>query len=94
VFVDLYRCCHWERLAPVRIQYRRAKRSKDDGDAACRYSMTFSRGFFRAAEAKSNSPFSFVIPGAPRREPGIHTHDSGYGFRARCFAASRNDDGI
>jgi hypothetical protein len=35
--------------APVRIQYRRAKRSKDDGDAACRCSMTFSRGFFRAA---------------------------------------------
>ena len=31
---------------------------------------------------------SFVIPGrASRREPGIHTHDGGYGFRARRFAA-------
>jgi hypothetical protein len=49
MFVDLYRCCHWERLAPVRIQYRGARRSKDDGNAACRCAMTFSRGFFRAA---------------------------------------------
>jgi hypothetical protein len=30
--------------------------------------------------------------GAPSwREPGIHTPDSGYGFRARRFAAPRND---
>jgi hypothetical protein len=35
-----------------------------------------------------------VIPGrASWREPGIHTPDGGYGFRARRFAASRNDEG-
>src|SRR4029450_6454614 len=34
----------------------------------------------------------FVIPGcAPWRRPGIHTHDGGYGFRVRGFAAPRND---
>src|SRR5215475_7764061 len=35
---------------------------------------------------------ALVIPGcAGRRRPGIHTHDGGYGFRARHFAAPRND---
>jgi hypothetical protein len=39
--------------------------------------------------------YSIVIPGrAAWREPGIHTPDGGYGFRARSFAASRNDDGV
>src|SRR4051794_34920087 len=28
------------------------------------------------------------------RRPGIHTHDRGYGFRARDFVAPRNDDSI
>ncbi|MGJ4939706.1 hypothetical protein ACQR1W_03975 [Bradyrhizobium sp. HKCCYLS1011] len=31
--------------------------------------------------------FPTVIPGRPEGEPGLHTHDGGYGFRAR--AASR-----
>src|SRR3954464_11762507 len=36
---------------------------------------------------------SCVIPGcAPWRRPGIHTHDGGYGFRARDFVAPRNDN--
>jgi hypothetical protein len=26
---------------------------------------------------------ALVIPGRAKREPGIHTHDRGYGFRAR-----------
>jgi hypothetical protein len=31
--------------------------------------------------------------GAPRSgEPGIHTPDGGYGFRAHRFAMSRNDN--
>src|SRR5215217_1058949 len=35
-----------------------------------------------------------VIPGcATWRRPGIHTHDGGYGFRARDFVAPRNDGG-
>jgi hypothetical protein len=42
--------------------------------------------------SKSNS---LVIPGrASWREPGIHTHDGGYGFRARRGAAPRNDEGV
>jgi hypothetical protein len=44
---------------------------------------------------------AFVIPGrAPWREPGIHTHDRGYGFRAhrqqariRAPVASPRNDG-
>jgi hypothetical protein len=36
---------------------------------------------------------NIVIPGcATWRRPGIHTHDGGYGFRARDFVAPRNDD--
>ena len=36
-----------------------------------------------------------VIPGrASWREPGIHTHDGGYGFRARRFASPRNDERV
>ncbi len=35
----------------------------------------------------------FVIPGLAKREPGIHTHDGGYGFRACAFGASRTDGG-
>jgi hypothetical protein len=34
-----------------------------------------------------------VIPGLAKREPGIHTHSGGYGFRARRYAAPRNDGG-
>jgi hypothetical protein len=34
---------------------------------------------------------SVVIPGRAQREPGIHTHYRGYGFRACAFGASRND---
>src|SRR3977135_4020832 len=38
-----------------------------------------------------SNPSSFR--GAPLwREPGIHTPDRGYGFRARRFAAPRNDE--
>jgi hypothetical protein len=45
-------------------------------------------------ECDDVSSNSVVIPGrASWGEPGIHTHDSGYGFRARRFAASRNDEG-
>jgi hypothetical protein len=37
---------------------------------------------------------SSVIPGRALfgREPGIHTPDRGYGFRARDFVAPRNDE--
>src|SRR3954469_8623681 len=31
------------------------------------------------------------IVDAPWRRPGIHNHDGGYGFRARCCASPRND---
>jgi len=42
----------------------------------------------------SNSALS-SFRGAPLwREPGIHTHDGGYGFRVRRCAAPRNDDRV
>ncbi len=44
-------------------------------------------------ERVSEATNSIVIPGrAARREPGIHNPGAAeYGFRARRFAASRND---
>ena len=33
-----------------------------------------------------------VIPGRAKHEPGIHTHDRGYGFRPARSGASRNDE--
>ncbi|CCE12130.1 hypothetical protein BRAS3843_940034 [Bradyrhizobium sp. STM 3843] len=39
-------------------------------------------------DIESDGYFPVVIPGRPEGEPGIHTHDGGYGFRAR--AASRH----
>ena len=38
--------------------------------------------------------FVTVIPGRAQREPGIHSHDREYGFRACAFGAFRNDDGV
>jgi hypothetical protein len=35
-----------------------------------------------------------VILGRANPEPGIHTHDRGYGFRACAFGASRNDESL
>jgi hypothetical protein len=35
----------------------------------------------------------FIIPGRAQREPGIHTPDGGYGFRAHRSAMPRNDIG-
>jgi|GEM_PF-1902741 len=37
-----------------------------------------------ARSANVSDDSSFVVPGreAKRSEPGIHTHDGGYGFRA------------
>src|SRR5689334_5623738 len=47
----------------------------------------------RVSDSHVKQQLSVVIPGrASWREPGIHTHDGGYGFRARRFAAPRNDE--
>ena len=35
-------------------------------------------------ECEGVSATSVVIPGRAEHEPGIHTHDGGYGFRARA----------
>src|SRR5882757_2074497 len=35
-----------------------------------------------------------VIPGRAKREPGIHTPDRGYGFRAQPCGLPRNDDPV
>jgi hypothetical protein len=36
----------------------------------------------RAEATRRRASLSFVIPGRAKREPGIHTPDRGYGFRA------------
>jgi hypothetical protein len=84
--------------APARIQYRRAKRSKDDGDAAWRCPMTFSRGFFRAAVlgAGASIPTNHVVIPGRREAAGLESitvmgsTDSGLAPRG----APRNDDGV
>src|SRR5262245_56829012 len=43
----------------------------------------------RASMANFNTA---VIPGRAEREPGIHTHDGGYGFRACDKWRIRNDE--
>src|ERR1700681_2289540 len=49
---------------------------------------------FMTGSSLVSSALYCVIPGcATWRRPGIHTHDRGYGFRARDFVAPRNDGG-
>jgi len=40
---------------------------------------------------RTEKAFTSVIPGRPARAaPGIHTHDGGYGFRARARRPSEH----
>src|SRR5262249_48899217 len=59
----------------------------------CRMTTRIAGRVSRSGSIRTGRSPSCRHSGAPRSgEPGIHTHDRGYGFRAWPFGPSRNDE--
>jgi hypothetical protein len=88
-------CCPMTRLSQnSRFGRRRTSSSNSRfGRDGCAGQPAHDAPSSRGASATKQSSFGCCHSGARRsREPGIHTHDRGYGFRTAACRGFRNDE--
>jgi hypothetical protein len=80
-------------LAPARIQYSHVGPGKDNGRAACRGAMTFSRGIFRAA-ASARIPATRFAPRTVASTPPFETEGAGNAGRGALDSSGKTGGGL